>query len=169
MGIMFGGVTDEDTGEEGLESVFWNDMYGYQIGGKGRWISLALKQPKAAKAGGKKKAKQGGGVGGGGGRGKKGADSDEEWAAIEAKVCYRLAFAVACSLICVVSFQAAGLSLESPLEPEPEPEAPEPAPVEDPMSTIPMARYNTMLAVLRNTLYMYAYLPSWWIPTHPNL
>ena len=26
MGVMFGGVTDEDTSEEGLESVFWSDM-----------------------------------------------------------------------------------------------------------------------------------------------
>jgi hypothetical protein len=25
-GILFGGVTDEDTGEETLESVFWNDL-----------------------------------------------------------------------------------------------------------------------------------------------
>ena len=27
MGILFGGVTDEDTNEETLESVFWNDLY----------------------------------------------------------------------------------------------------------------------------------------------
>lgn len=27
MGLLFGGVTDEDTSEEGLESVFWNDLY----------------------------------------------------------------------------------------------------------------------------------------------
>jgi hypothetical protein len=26
MSILFGGVTDEDTSEEGLESVFWNDL-----------------------------------------------------------------------------------------------------------------------------------------------
>lgn len=26
VGVLFGGVTDEDTSEEGLESVFWNDM-----------------------------------------------------------------------------------------------------------------------------------------------
>ena len=25
-GVLFGGVTDEDTSEEGLESIFWNDM-----------------------------------------------------------------------------------------------------------------------------------------------
>jgi len=26
VGILFGGVTDEDTSEEGLESMFWNDL-----------------------------------------------------------------------------------------------------------------------------------------------
>jgi len=26
MGVLFGGVTDEDTSEEGLESMFWNDL-----------------------------------------------------------------------------------------------------------------------------------------------
>jgi hypothetical protein len=27
IGVMFGGVTDEDTSEETLESTFWNDLY----------------------------------------------------------------------------------------------------------------------------------------------
>jgi len=27
MGVLFGGVTDEDTSEERLDSVFWNDLY----------------------------------------------------------------------------------------------------------------------------------------------
>ena len=62
MGVLFGGVTDEDTSEEGLESVFYNDMcvvfffgknlhlywarYSYQLVGKGRWNSLTLKKVK---------------------------------------------------------------------------------------------------------------------------
>lgn len=46
MGIMFGGVTDEDTNEETLESVFHNDLYGYQTIGNGRWVSMMLKRPK---------------------------------------------------------------------------------------------------------------------------
>lgn len=29
-GVLFGGVTDEDTNEETLESVFHNDLYGSQ-------------------------------------------------------------------------------------------------------------------------------------------
>ncbi|KAJ7046766.1 galactose oxidase [Mycena alexandri] len=55
-GVLFGGVTDEDTGEETLESVFWNDLNGYQLAGKGKWVSMTLKRPKAkGKAAGKKK------------------------------------------------------------------------------------------------------------------
>ena len=53
MGIMFGGVTDEDEHEETLESVFHNDLYGYQSSGNGRWVSMLLKKPKQEK--GKKK------------------------------------------------------------------------------------------------------------------
>jgi len=53
MGIMFGGVTDEDKHEETLESVFHNDLYGYQTSGNGRWVSMLLKKPKQEK--GKKK------------------------------------------------------------------------------------------------------------------
>lgn len=70
-GILFGGVTDEDTSEETLDSIFHNDLYvhprsvlyrssliphdrnGYQISGNGRWFSMALKKPK--KKGGVKK------------------------------------------------------------------------------------------------------------------
>ena len=53
MGIMFGGVTDEDKHEETLESVFHNDLNGYQTTGNGRWVSMLLKKPKQEK--GKKK------------------------------------------------------------------------------------------------------------------
>ena len=54
---MFGGVTDEDKHEETLESVFHNDLYGYQASGNGRWVSMLLKKPKQEK-GKKKKAAQ---------------------------------------------------------------------------------------------------------------
>lgn len=57
MGIMFGGVVDEDKHEETLESVFHNDLYGYQMSGNGRWVSLLLKKPKQ-EMGKKKKAAQ---------------------------------------------------------------------------------------------------------------
>jgi len=53
MGVLFGGVTDEDSDEETLKSVFWNDLNGYQIAGNGRWVSMLFKTPK--KKGGRKK------------------------------------------------------------------------------------------------------------------
>ena len=55
MGVLFGGVTDEDTSEETLESVFHCDLYGYQIAGNGRWVSMLLKRPKRKGAGAQKK------------------------------------------------------------------------------------------------------------------
>jgi hypothetical protein len=71
MGVLFGGVTYEDSDEETLKSVFWNDLCvclswyisprsyqavksnGYQFAGNGRWVSLMLKTSK--KRGGKRK------------------------------------------------------------------------------------------------------------------
>lgn len=55
MGVMFGGVVDEEVSEEGLESVFLNDTYGYQTSGNGRWISLTLKKAKKKPGAGEKK------------------------------------------------------------------------------------------------------------------
>jgi Galactose oxidase, central domain len=56
MGVLFGGVTDTEADEESLESTFWNALYGYQLQGGGRWISLNLKKrKKMGGQGGKKK------------------------------------------------------------------------------------------------------------------
>lgn len=79
-GILFGGVTDTENDEESLESTFHNALYGYQLAGNGRWISLNLRKQK------------------------KKAAMDED---------------------------------------------------EDPRSMLPLERYNAMLAVQRNTLYIY--------------
>ncbi|KAG9308086.1 hypothetical protein JVU11DRAFT_12599 [Chiua virens] len=106
-GVMFGWVTDEERVEEGLESAFWNDLYGYQLGGNGRWIAMHLKRPKK-KGGGKKKQPKRGGV-----------------------------------------------TSTLATQPNPEPEHDDDAGPDDPNSTRPMPRYNAMLAVLRNTLYIY--------------
>ncbi|KIJ63011.1 hypothetical protein HYDPIDRAFT_113512 [Hydnomerulius pinastri MD-312] len=134
-GVMFGGVTDEEQGEEGLESVFWADMYGYQLAGNGRWTSMTLKKPKKKGGGGKKKNAQptplptqihG---------------PDEEDIDIEADA-----------------------DAEDPKPPDQAqsksgpPAAPPPgseADPDDPNLTKPLPRYNAMLAVLRNTLYIY--------------
>ncbi|KAF7294947.1 Galactose oxidase [Mycena indigotica] len=99
MAVMFGGVTDEDTSEETLESVFWNDLNGYQMTGKGKFVSLTLKRPKGKSKKPKKVANKG--------------DDDDS---------------------------------------EPETEEID---LDDPILTTPLPRYNAMLAVLRNTLYIY--------------
>ncbi|KAK0190088.1 galactose oxidase [Armillaria mellea] len=105
-GVLFGGVTDEDTSEETLESIFWNDLNGYQWAGKGKWVSMTLKRPKKAGGGKKKKTV------------KKEDDEDED------------------------------------TETEAPPQDTEVDP-DDPNQTIPLPRYNAMVAVLRNTLYLY--------------
>ncbi|CAE6532416.1 unnamed protein product [Rhizoctonia solani] len=113
-GVMFGGVHDEDTSEETLESVFYQDMFGYQMAGNGRWISLTLRKQKQK---GKKpqltQQKQQ----------KGGSDTD----------------------------------VDEPEQPRPVPKvaAATPGAPTDPEQTIPLPRYNALLAVLRNTLYIY--------------
>lgn len=134
MGLLFGGVTDEDTSEERLESVFWNDLYGYHIQGKGRWMSMTLKRPKKKGGGAKKKDKK-----------VLVRDEREESEDVDANVDDNDAEDE-------VEFH--GVS-KKPKQPEPEPE-PEPAiDPDDPNLTVPLPRYNAMLAVLRNTLYIY--------------
>ncbi|KAJ7452441.1 galactose oxidase [Mycena galericulata] len=127
-GILFGGVTDEDTGEETLESVFWNDLNGYQLAtGKGKWVSMTLKRPKNKNKGGKKKNqiptyKPENHVD---------SDEDEDREA---------------SLSIARVFRADSDYTQSvAVEVDPD----------DPLLTTPLPRYNAMLAVLRNTLYIY--------------
>lgn len=87
MGVLFGGVTDTEADEESMESTFWNDLYGYQLPGTGRWISLNMRKPKK-----KKNAEMD-------------VDDDQE--------------------------------------------------NDDPATKLPLERYNSMIAVQRNTLYIY--------------
>lgn len=86
-GVLFGGVTDTEQDEESMESTFHNALYGYQLPGNGRWISLNLRKPK-------KRAPRG--------------DADENDGEDD-----------------------------------------------DPRYKMPLERYNAMLAVQRNTLYIY--------------
>ncbi|VDC06236.1 unnamed protein product [Peniophora sp. CBMAI 1063] len=113
LGVMFGGVTDEDTDEESLRSVFHNDLYAYQLGlEKGKWSSLLLRKPKRKKSGAKKKAQA---------KANRDSDSDDD----------------------------------AP-PPIPAPSAPaNEATDDDPTLTTPMPRYNAMLAILRNMLFIY--------------
>lgn len=138
MGILFGGVTDEDKNEETLESVFHNDLLGYQIAGNGRWVSMGLKLPKK-KGGGKKKKAAPVPVkppyprdDEDDGDGEDYRDSDEE---DDHKADFRSPASPVPSTTTTV------------VEPEFDPD--------DPMLTTPLPRYNAMLSVLRNTLYIY--------------
>jgi len=110
IGMLFGGVTDEDSDEETLKSVFWNDLNGYQLAGNGRWVSMMLKMPR--KKGGKRK------------KDRVREDDDE-------------------------NYEGAQKVAAIELEPEAEPD------LDDPLLSTPTPRYNVMLAVLRNTLYIY--------------
>ncbi|KAJ8586961.1 galactose oxidase [Rhizopogon salebrosus TDB-379] len=122
-GVLFGGVTDDERDEESLESVFWNDLYGYQLAGSGRWQLMALKKPKKVGKGGKRKAAvvQHGGP--------PGCDEDDD-AVIKTPTTKNTE----------VAFQSCS---EHDIDPD------------DPTLTAPIPRYNAMLAVLRNTLYIY--------------
>lgn len=115
MGVMFGGVTDDDRDEESLESVFWNDLYGYQLVGNGRWQSMILKKPKKAGRGGKRKATAA--------QQEEPEVSDGNDNAVKTQ------------------------EVKNTENPEFDPD--------DPILTAPIPRYNAMLAVLKNTLYIY--------------
>jgi hypothetical protein len=128
MGVLFGGVTDDDSDEETLKSVFWNDLYaylqasrcylilalcrnGYQVAGNGRWVSMMLKVPR--KKGGRRK--------------KDHVREDDDESDEDAR-------------------KAAAIEPEAGPDPD------------DPLPSTPIPRYNAMLAVLRNTLYMHVFM-----------
>lgn len=127
MGVLFGGVTDQENDEESLESVCHNELFAYQLGGNGRWVSLNLKRPK--KKGGRRRKKpqqpqpqQ---------RENRDDDSDDD-------------------------NEGRGDEEEGTREDEArDQEEEEEDDPDDPQKSIPLARFNTMLAVQRNTLYCY--------------
>ncbi|KAG9029721.1 hypothetical protein FRB95_004970 [Tulasnella sp. JGI-2019a] len=145
-GIMFGGVSDVDKDEEVLESVFFNDMYAYQTAGTGRWTSLNMRAKKK-KAGASKKPKlsaapeasraQTNDDGTTEGMDIDNAE-DEEWAGIEHKEKPPAAAvpAVATTGDLVSSTQELDINKSDE-------------------TSGPFLRYNAMLAVLKNTLYIY--------------
>ncbi|GAA5949051.1 hypothetical protein JCM21900_003188 [Sporobolomyces salmonicolor] len=157
MGVLFGGVSDDDKDEETLDSTFYNELFGYNTAGNGRWISLPLKKKK--KAGGankKKKAKLAAAAAAAAAQKKQengGDDEDDDAAAEDAKM---------------EQDDGAGSDIEDAEDEEgPKPweiaqqkkeeeaaQAEEDDP-DDPEKTLPGPRYNAMLAVQRNTLYIY--------------
>ncbi|OCB83973.1 galactose oxidase [Sanghuangporus baumii] len=138
MGVLFGGVTDEDTNEETLESVYHNDLFGYQLSGNGRWVSLALRKPKSKgkKTSGRKDLRKATEVRGACGDNNSDNDADSDG---EGKM---------------TSSDKRDQNIENVPETSMNSENSEIDP-DDPMLTVPRPRYNAMLAVLRNTLYIY--------------
>ncbi|KAB5594262.1 Galactose oxidase [Ceratobasidium theobromae] len=118
-GVMFGGVFDEDTSEETMESVFYQDMYGYQTAGNGRWVSLTLRKQKQ--------------------RGKKPQVAQQQQQkrnnASDIDIDESEDVPPPTSIP-----KTTALALSTPADPE---------------QTIPLPRYNALLAVLRSTLYIY--------------
>ncbi|CDO71059.1 hypothetical protein BN946_scf184844.g63 [Trametes cinnabarina] len=135
MGVLFGGVTDEDTGEETLESVFHNDLYGYQITGNGRWISMNLKKPKR-KGTQKKKVAPAQPT-------RPDTDEDDAYDDRGSSDEERDGEKTVKSSKASTSPSKARAIQDDEIDPD------------DPSLTVPLPRYNAMLAVLRNTLYIY--------------
>ncbi|KAJ4484495.1 hypothetical protein C8R41DRAFT_885228 [Lentinula lateritia] len=128
MGVMFGGVTDEDTNEETLESVFWNDLNAYQWTGKGRWLSLTLRKPKKKAGAGRKKQ----GLQPPPQRGDESDDEHEDFKTSAIKATPQAPSTVTTKRL-----------IGDDIDPD------------DPILTTPLPRYNAMLAVQKNSLYIY--------------
>lgn len=117
MGVLFGGVRDVMQDEESMESECMNDLFGYQLLGNGRWISLNLKRPK--KKGGRRRKKVI--------QPKKNSSDDEGDTTAKSDN----------------GEDHESSSSESEEDPD------------DPQKSVPISRFNTMLAVQRNTIYCY--------------
>ncbi|EGN92555.1 hypothetical protein SERLA73DRAFT_117156 [Serpula lacrymans var. lacrymans S7.3] len=137
MGILFGGVTDEDTSEETLESTFWNDLYGYQLAGNGRWISMTLKRPKKGGSAKKKKPVL---------HPPRREEQDEERNS-DAEDYDEREHTDTPVVLPQKDLKGSSIKLASTVDTETD--------TDDPMLSLPLPRYNAMLAVLRNTLYIY--------------
>ncbi|KAL5492663.1 KEL3_2 [Sanghuangporus weigelae] len=140
MGVLFGGATYEETNEETLESVYHNDLFGYQLSGNGRWVSLALRKPKSKgkKTSGRKDRRKATDVRGAcdDNNSDNDGDSDEEGK--------------------MTSADKRNQNIENVPETSMNSENSEIDP-DDPMLTVPRPRYNARLAVLRNTMYICIY------------
>ena len=147
IGVSFGGVFDNyDVQEDEIASTFYNELFGYQTAGQGRWISMNLKRPKkkiTVKRSKMKKEPQP--------QHHERVDEDE-----------------------ASHYEEKGDSDESDKEndhqiPEEQHHSASPAKQtknarehvaeeedpDDPIKTIPIARYNAMMAVQKNILYIY--------------
>lgn len=133
IGVLFGGVCDDDKDEETLESTFYNELFGLNLG-SARWISLPLKKKKKA-GGGKKRKPKAIEVS------SRQVDEDEEMLDHDGSDGGEEDEPQAWEL----AQQKKEAEKEAEIEDDPD----------DPEKTVPFARYNAMLAVQRNALYIY--------------
>lgn len=154
MGVLFGGVVDMENDEESLESQSFNDLFGYQLAGNGRWISLNLRRPKK-KAGGRRRRKvvqqpqvqerkweQN----------SDDEENDEQDGEEVEKGAYdnhskEPATGNGRQAGKGVNGSAAAAAADGGADSDDDPD--------DPQKSVPIPRFNTMLAVQRNTLYFY--------------
>lgn len=151
MGILFGGVTDTEADEETMESTFHKDLYGYQLPGTGRWISLNLKRPKKKGGAGRRKKKQQQQQQQQHHSNDHDTDDDEEHD-------YASDNDDSVEQAKDLAESTDRRQIQIPTQPPPpsrvqqDEEEDDP---DDPLKTIPLERYNVMLAVQRNILYVY--------------
>ncbi|GAA5911012.1 hypothetical protein JCM6882_006748 [Rhodosporidiobolus microsporus] len=190
MGVLFGGVSDDDRDEETLDSTFYNELFGYNTAGNGRWVSLMLRRKKKAGGGNKKKKKaaalaaaiaqeeqaEDGAEDAAVGDDKlkeDGASDDDEmdededddapkpWEIAKAKADAERAAAAAAARAAAqaaaaqAAAEAKAAGLAAPDTPEDLAPEEDEEDLDDPEKTIPGQRYNAMLAVQKNTLFIY--------------
>ena len=119
MGVLFGGVLDEENDEEEMMSVFHNDLFAYSTEGRGRWISLNLKKRK--KPGGRRRRRE--------------IETVERNDTEEG--------------------ENGRLPDNGDVDVEMEVDVEQEQDDDDPAKTIPLTRYNAMLAIVKNTLFIY--------------
>ena len=145
IGISFGGVLDSyDVEEDEIVSVFYNELYGYQTAGNGRWISLALKRPKkkaSVKRGKKKQLPQE--------MPRPTAEESDDNENVESDE----------GSVTNEDKQQNQQSQSQVMRPSSERhcvvEERDEDDADDPVKTTPIARYNAMMAVQKNVLYIY--------------
>jgi hypothetical protein len=149
IGVSFGGVFDSYDDDEDLISTFYNELYGYQTAGNGRWISLNLKRPKKKGPTKKQKVKaiqvQQEEKGDDAEEKEEGTDSEDE--KVQDGLSSETNGSAEHKQSEVSSTNASVIPQASAAEEDDDPD--------DPLKTVPIARYNAMMAVQKSVLYIY--------------
>lgn len=155
MGVSFGGVFDSYDDDEDLISTFYNELFGYQTAGNGRWISLNLKRPKKKGPTKKQKVKavqvqqEIAQTAEEDARDHEGEDGEEEENSADSAHSGQ-PNGTAASAESHTRESTNDVSKQPGRAEQDEEEDPD-----DPLKSVPIARYNTMMAVQKNTLYIY--------------